>query len=561
VVLVTGVLSPYQNEANATTSEGEGGDTGGEGDNNNGEVSPPASDGDQSSSNNEGNTDSGNDNNNDEDTTSTGDNDEVLPSQDSTRYAPAACHPVESGVPSYTDDDGCLVPCPPPSTDSNEANNTPEECPQASTLPTKSQEQTGTIQEPQQQQFQGVLRGGIQSPFEGPPGPGFDLTSPPPPPIEGQPPAEFDPNAPLTSDQKSDSDGDGIINAYDNCPAHSNEDQKDTDGDGTGDLCDGDSTDADVDGDGVVNSEDNCLSTPNPDQKDTNGKYGGDACDLSDVYATDEDLDGVPGTSDNCPHYPNAEQTDIDKDGEGDMCDLDWVNSEDGDGDGIDTQIDNCRFHPNSDQKDADDDGKGDVCDTVDLSTAPPPGLDVNSSPESKLSLTEQGLCDDDVDNDKDGLTDIQDKSDCPSAVQSKPREGFDPFASNLVDKTTTTDGGPLVQSDQAAGQSSDLLQYPQSPIKKGQSSNFDPGTRTVPASPEEGKGKECVTISQEECNFPYEYSQDEICRNGIDDDRDGIVDEDPYCTEVSGKSEPRTSTDDQVLEPIPSQGPSPFGP
>jgi hypothetical protein len=164
----------------------------------------------------------------------------------------------------------------------------------------------------------------------------------------------------------------------------------------------------------------------NPDQKNTDGNDRGDACD----FDGDFDLDGVLDTSDNCPTY-NPEQTDNDGDGIGDECDNDFVTSRDGDGDGVPNNpgTDNCAFHPNPDQEDSDGDGKGDACDPVDLSTAPPPGLDVNSSPESKLSLTEQGLCDDGVDNDKDGLTDTQDKNDCPSAVQSQPRQGFNPFA------------------------------------------------------------------------------------------------------------------------------------
>jgi hypothetical protein len=37
-----------------------------------------------------------------------------------------------------------------------------------------------------------------------------------------------------------DADGDGILNSRDNCPGHFNPDQKDTDGDRTGDVCDAD---------------------------------------------------------------------------------------------------------------------------------------------------------------------------------------------------------------------------------------------------------------------------------------------------------------------------------
>ena len=64
-----------------------------------------------------------------------------------------------------------------------------------------------------------------------------------------------------------------------------------------------------------------------------------------------------------------------------------------------------------------------------------------------------------------------------------------------------------------------------------------------------------CIAVSYEECNFPYPISQDEICRNGIDDDHDGKVDEVP-CSEVPGESKPRPS--DGILTPIPGQ---PLGP
>jgi hypothetical protein len=81
----------------------------------------------------------------------------------------------------------------------------------------------------------------------------------------------------------------------------------------------------------------------------------------------------------------------------------------------------------------------------------------------------------------------------------------------------------------------------------------------TVPAPNEEGARSAddpCIAVSYEECNFPYPISQDEICRNGIDDDRDGKVDEAYPCSEVPGESKPRPS--DGILTPTPGQ---PLGP
>jgi len=53
-----------------------------------------------------------------------------------------------------------------------------------------------------------------------------------------------------------DRDGDGVLDADDNCPNTSNLEQTDTDDDGLGDACD-DSDDRDPDQDTVVNEADN----------------------------------------------------------------------------------------------------------------------------------------------------------------------------------------------------------------------------------------------------------------------------------------------------------------
>ncbi|MBI4382197.1 MAG: thrombospondin type 3 repeat-containing protein [candidate division NC10 bacterium] len=87
-----------------------------------------------------------------------------------------------------------------------------------------------------------------------------------------------------------DGDGDGVGDAWDNCPTTPNADQTDTDGDGAGDACD-----PDDDNDGVGDANDNCPTTPNADQADTDGDGAGDACD------PDDDNDGVPDGADACP--------------------------------------------------------------------------------------------------------------------------------------------------------------------------------------------------------------------------------------------------------------------
>jgi hypothetical protein len=88
----------------------------------------------------------------------------------------------------------------------------------------------------------------------------------------------------------SDVDGDGIVDASDNCPNVYNPDQSDWDGDAIGDACDSN----DGDGDGVSDGTDNCSGASNPDQSDLDADGVGDACDPSPLPGEVEDPDIVP---------------------------------------------------------------------------------------------------------------------------------------------------------------------------------------------------------------------------------------------------------------------------
>jgi hypothetical protein len=108
----------------------------------------------------------------------------------------------------------------------------------------------------------------------------------------------------------------------------------------------------DSDGDGILDSKDNCPSVSNADQKNTDGDSSGDACD------SDDDNDGVPDISDAFPLNPN-EWADTDGDGIGNNADPD------DDNDGVADGQDAFPLDP-SESKDADGDGIGDNADPDD---------------------------------------------------------------------------------------------------------------------------------------------------------------------------------------------------
>jgi hypothetical protein len=80
----------------------------------------------------------------------------------------------------------------------------------------------------------------------------------------------------------------------------------------------------DSDGDGILNADDNCVLIENMDQVDTNDDGFGDACSIDDGSGVrsipDRDGDGVPDYADFCLWIADAGNMDSDGDGIGDAC-------------------------------------------------------------------------------------------------------------------------------------------------------------------------------------------------------------------------------------------------
>ena len=197
----------------------------------------------------------------------------------------------------------------------------------------------------------------------------------------------------------ADTDGDGIADANDLCPAIA-DDQQDEDQDGLGNACDNDD-----DNDGTADEED-AFPLDSKEQLDTDGDGIGNVADDDDdgdsvldsddaapldanVYEVeaDEDGDGIADKVDNCVYVANSDQKNNDNDGVGDLCDNDDDNDgivdqldsnpfapdgtnlligADTDDDGVKDNADNCESLANADQTDTDSDGDGDACDSDD---------------------------------------------------------------------------------------------------------------------------------------------------------------------------------------------------
>lgn len=145
----------------------------------------------------------------------------------------------------------------------------------------------------------------------------------------------------------ADRDGDGVPDETDNCPRDANATQRDTDGDGLGNVCDCAVTDTDADLDGVDDACDDCVG-PGPMGIDSGGDGVDDGCEpCATATGHDGDGDGLDDACDACLAGPDHDE----------------------DGDGLADGCDNCPAQANADQAETDGDALGDACDVVGLTT------------------------------------------------------------------------------------------------------------------------------------------------------------------------------------------------
>lgn len=174
-----------------------------------------------------------------------------------------------------------------------------------------------------------------------------------------------------------DADGDGITDAEDNCPVNTNPNQIDTDGDGTGDVCDLDAARL-----AITPSTVNAASGSTVRFTTTLTSWAGTGVEgqsvklrVSGVSTVDRtcitDQQGqcefsyespLQGGADDVVAFADINQNGNDDDGIRATARVIWTVG-DSDGDGIDDAADNCRDVANPDQQDTDSDRTGDRCD------------------------------------------------------------------------------------------------------------------------------------------------------------------------------------------------------
>ena len=209
-----------------------------------------------------------------------------------------------------------------------------------------------------------------------------------------------------------DTDGDGVVNGRDLCPATPAGSPVDADGCAASEV--------DTDQDGVADPDDQCPGTPAGSPVAANG------CPIPD---DDADRDGVADDGDQCPNTPSAQPADADGCSD---------SQRDTDGDGVSDRRDQCPATPagepvdtegcSASQRDLDGDG---VADALDQCPGTPPGEAADA----------QGCADSQRDDDGDGVRNGLDQ--CPATP-----EGESADAVGCSDSQRDTDGDGVSDAD-----------------------------------------------------------------------------------------------------------------
>lgn len=304
--------------------------------------------------------------------------------------------------------------------------------------------------------------------------------------------------------QNPDTDGDGILDGADVCPATPDPEQLDRDGDTRGDACD-----ADADGDTIADEWENAngLDPLTPmDQFQDNDADNLDAIEEFDVRLTwrnqvtnpalaDTDGDGTNDDLDNCPAVANPDQANLDGDALGDACDKDrdgdnmldyWEeqygldttlvdNLADLDGDGLQNQSD-----PNPQVSDTDGDGILDGADNCPRDSNPDQSNIGGNSPGDACETNRDGDLRPDYQEYVDGTNPDDPADNYPANYNNGYQPGYDTGFNTGYGDATLSRGYGNSYDDSSTGPAGYADGY-SAGYEKGYDDGYDYGLSTLP--------------------------------------------------------------------------------
>ncbi|MPZ99445.1 MAG: hypothetical protein GEU80_08935 [Dehalococcoidia bacterium] len=277
------------------------------------------------------------------------------------------------------------------------------------------------------------------------------------------------------------------------------------------------------------------------------------------AVVVDGDEDGVADADDNCPAAANADQADLDEDGLGDLCD------DDRDDDGV----------PNA-EEDAAGSNPDDAASTPEMCD----GLDNDAHGDvdegfGDLDADGKADCIDD-DRDGDGVPNAQedaagsDPDDATSTpetcdgIDNDANEGIDEGFGDLdadgkadcVDDDRDGDGVPNLEEDTAGSDPDDAASMPTPEVCDGIDNDADGVTDEGFGDLDADGEADCVDDDRDGDGVPnleedaagsnpnHPHSIPEVC-DGVDNDLDGVIDEDGVCPEPDTDGDDIPDADD----------------